>query len=288
MPLRPLLPLLALPVLGLAAPAPLTVAADTRIRHIDYSKDSVILIPVQRGTATRIVLADDERIADNGAATGYTADCAKSELAWCMRADAGGNQVLVRPKSGATSNNLELRTDKRDYSFRFEVLPDATSAAKGNRAPLPAYRVILRYSPPPAMAATAASVAVSATDLLHDARPAPRNWSYSMQILPGSDDIAPAVVFDDGRFTYLQFPANRELPTIYAVGAGGGEARVNFHMDQHDPGLLVVERMARQFVLRLGGAVIGIWNEAYDSYGAAPADGTTVEGVARTFKRAEP
>lgn len=284
--------------------SPDTSAVDARIRYIDYQPDHVAEIAVQRGTATRIVLAADEHILRDGAGTGFSADCAKPELEWCMRADPGSNQVLVRPKAGATGNNLELRTDKRDYSFHFSVLPDAAAPRQQRRQPVqqvkqgqlvqPAYRIMFRYSTDPANNGSnanngsAAPPKPGAAQLIAAARPAPRNWQYSMQVMPGANDIVPALVFDDGRFTYLQFPANREMPTIYAIGAGDAEARVNFHIDPHDPGLLVVERMARRYVLRLGRAVVGLWNDAYDSYGSAPADGTTVEGVRRALRQEQP
>jgi len=260
--------------------------ADGLIGYIDYRPDQVIQVAVQRGTATRIVLADDEHILRDGAATGYAADCSKPEYAWCMHADQGSNQVLVRPKEGATVNNLELRTDKRDYSFRF-VVADALHPGRRARKAMPngtpLYRVIFRY-PGTGASATAVPPTQTAAELIRTARPHPRNWQYSMQIMAGSEDIVPSLVFDDGHFTYFQFPANREMPTIFVLSSAREEARVNFHIDEHDPGLVVVERMGRQFVLRLGDAVVGIWNDAYDSYGIPPHDGTTVEGVTRTMR----
>lgn len=294
----PLLGAMASPGLALAAAAaqppvaPAPATADARIRYVDYRVDAVTLIPVQRGVATRIVLAADEHILRDGAGTGYAADCNKNELDWCMRADAGGNQVLIRPKPGATSNNLELRTDKRDYSFRFEVLSDAAPGPRAKRhavRPLPAYRVIFRY-PPAATEALAGGVPppASAAELIRDARPAPRNWLYTMQALAGGEDIAPTLVFDDGRFTYLQFAANRELPTVYYIGAGGQEARVNFHIAAHDASLLVVERVAPRLVLRLGAAVVGLWNDADANHGVPPRKGTTIDGLVRELQQGEP
>lgn len=278
-----------------AAQTPQPVGGDPHIRYAVYRPDEVTVITVQRGTATRIVLAGDEKILRDGTATGFPADCTKAELEWCMHAEPGSNQILVKPKDGATHNNLELRTDKRDYSFRFEVA--AKAAAHGHAADSAMYRVSFRY-PQAARAqqleqllgsAVPQPVASSNADaVIQDARPQPRNWRYTMQVLPGAEDIVPAIVFDDGRFTYFQFPANRELPTIYYVSPSGEEARVNFHIDAQDAGLAVVERMARRFVLRLGGATIGIWNDAFDSYGLPPKDGTTVDGLVRTVRKETP
>ena len=102
-----------------------------------------------------------------------------------------------------------------------------------------------------------------------------------MQVMHGAEDIAPSLVFDDGRFTYFKFPANREVPTLYYIAPSGDEARINFHMEGD---LAVVQRMGRRFVLRLGQSVVGIWNEAFDADGVAPKDGTTIDGVTRTLR----
>lgn len=268
---------------------------DPRIRYVVYNRDDVVEVPVRRGTVTRIVLAPNEKIAPDGAAIGFPADCTKPDLEWCIRADAGSNQVLVKPKDGASHNNLELRTDLRDYSFAFRVLPNAAArdalAPHDQSASGPAYRVVFRY-PASAPASITAGDAITKTadhdsllqERLAQAKPVPRNWRYAMQSLKGSDDIRPALVFDDGRFTYFRFPENREIPTIYAVTGKGEEARVNFHMDSGDATLAVVERVARQFVLRLGGAAVGVWNEGFDPDGVASKEGTTINGVSRILR----
>lgn len=286
---------LSLPVQ--AAQLPAASQKDARIRYVNYRGDDVTLVRVQRGTATRIVLGSDEHILADGSATGFAADCSKPELEWCIRADSGTNHILVKPKDGATHNNLELKTDKRDYSFAFRVLPDAGAGAQrganerdGNA---PMFRVVFRYPLAlPPLHSTAADMTLTSASAAQpeggtSRPPASRNWRYSMQILKGAHDIAPSLVFDDGRFTYFRFPANREMPAIFHVAPSGEEARVNHHIDEHDDALVVVERMSRRFVLRLGGATVGIWNDAFDPDGVAPKNGTTVDGVMRAL-RAEP
>ena len=280
-----------------AAQIPSAGRHDARVSYVTYSRDDVTVIPVQRGTVTRIILADDEKIVRDGSATGFAADCSKQELEWCIRADVGASQVLVKPKDGATNNNLELKTDKRDYSFSFQVLPDARKAASGQEPQSlgrkPMYRVIFRYRvvPPAPALLTAQSGNADPSDSvvlagrLARSRPQARNWNYTMQVMKGAEDVAPSLAFDDGRFTYFQFPANREVPTIFYVSPAGEEARVNFHMDETDKSLLVVERLGRRFILRLGHATVGIWNEDFDPDGVAPRDGTTIEGVVRELRK---
>jgi type IV secretion system protein VirB9 len=267
-------------------------ADPARVRHVAYDAGQITTVHVQRGTATRIVLATDERILADGAASGFDGDCSVADAEWCIRADAGSSVILVKPKDGATHNNLELRTDQRDYSFRFQVVPDQAKAKSkgGTRTAAtgsPDYRVVFRYQPkikPLASITDGTPSPRTARELLADARPVPRNWRYSMQVLDGAAGFVPETVFDDGRFTYFRFPANRELPTVFYVSSAGEEGRVNFHIDEHAPDTVVVERLAPQFILRLGKTAIGVWNDAFDATGLAPQDGTAVDGVTRILR----
>lgn len=285
---------------ALSAELPSPSQNDPRVRYITYKKDEVTVITVRRGTVTRIVLGDDEKILKDNAATGFPSDCSKAEQEWCVRADVGSNQIWLKPKDNATYNNLELKTDKRDYSFDFRILADAPKAldkkvpAREVLASEPMFRVIFRYpiQAPllPASFFSNQSIAPPVnpnavlTERLAVASPKPVNWKYSMQVLKGAEDIAPSMVFDDGRFTYFRFPANREWPTIFYISPSGEEVRINFHVDDKDEELAVVQRMGRRFVLRVGSAVVGVWNDAFDPNGIAPKDGVTVDGVVRVIR----
>lgn len=277
-----------------AADLPQPSGFDARVRYVDYRKDDVTVVNVRRGAVTRIVLADDEKIV--AAATGFGADCSKEVAEWCVRADVGSNQIWVKPRDGATYNNLELKTDKRDYSFDFRLLRDVKGAVPdlegAHLQSEPMFRVIFRYDPP-ALPVTAASVLSMDTAVappterqivdarVRDSKPVIRNTKYSMQVLKGAEDIVPSLVFDDGRFTYFRFANNREIPTIFFISPNGEEARINFEMEGD---LAMVQRMGRRFVLRLGKAVVGVWNEAFDADGVAPVQATTVDGVERVVR----
>ncbi len=280
-----------------AAELPAPGERDQRVRYVTYKQDEVTTIHVSRGVITRIVLGEDEQIVT--AATGFQGDCAKPEAEWCIRADVGTNHVWVKPKDHATHNNLEIRTDKRDYSLEFQVLTDhkpgrSRKPSDGQGPEEAMYRVIFRHplplpNPQSVMALnTALDQAKQAredqqtlADRLASFTPEPKNWAYSMEVVPGSDEIAPALVFDDGRFTYFSFPPNRDIPAIFYLSPVGEETRLNVHMEKE---FAVVERMGRRFVLRLGQAVVGVWNEAYERDGVPPANGVTVSGVSRLLR----
>ena len=280
-----------------AAELPEPGSRDQRVRYVTYKQDEVTTIHVSRGVITRIVLGEDEQIVT--AATGFQGDCAKPEAEWCIRADVGTNHVWVKPKDHATHNNLEIRTDKRDYSLEFQVLADHKPArsrkpSDGHGPEEAMYRVIFRHpiplpNPQSVMALTGAldqakqarEEQQTLADRLAAFTPEPKNWAYSMEVVPGSDEIAPALVFDDGRFTYFSFPPNRDIPAIFYLSPVGEETRLNVHMEKE---FAVVERMSRRFVLRLGQAVVGVWNEAYERDGVPPANGVTVSGVSRLLR----
>ena len=275
------------------APAFATGPADPRLREITYDRQTVVTVPVKRGVVTLIVLDSDESILE--VASGLGADCTKVEAAWCVAAQPGGRDLFVKPKSSASdANTLAVVTDRRVHSFRFVVLADSDP-----RPPL--YRLLIRaparpQSSPPVpphlniqeVTALTALPAISITpppqQLVAErmqARPEIRNTRYSIAEGKASQDIVPTLIFDDGRFTYLRFPGNRDLPSVFHVLGDGSETLVNVRMEDD---LMVVDRVSPRLMLRAGAAVVGIWNDAFDIDGQKAENGTTVPGVRRTLR----
>ena len=264
-----------------AASAQPTVSsrADARIRTVVYAPDQVITIAVARGVATQIVLPEDETISGEPA-MGKGADCRQPEHHWCV--DHSAQDVFVKPKLDADWNTMNLTTNRHRYAFVFKALP-----------PGQALEAALRVSivTPPAPAAPVAAVDLGPAPLTAQqlvanrmqAEPKVRNKNYSVAVGKNSEEIVPVMVFDDGTQTYFSFPNNRPLPTVFQTSPDLSEEMVNVRM-QGD--LLVADRVARRFVLRLGGSVIAIINEAFDIDGVPPVDGTTVPGVARVLRTA--
>ena len=88
-------------------------------------------------------------------------------------------------------------------------------------------------------------------------QPVERNAAYSYD---GSSKTLPIKVFDDGQDTYFTFRTEEDLPAVFAVDPDGGEAVVNTR--QRD-GYIVVDQIARGFVLRRGSEVTRIYNDAF-------------------------
>ncbi len=86
------------------------------------------------------------------------------------------------------------------------------------------------------------------------------NYQYT-----GEPSIAPLKVFDNGEFTYFQFPKkNAEIPAIFTVDAAGFESLVNFRAAGQ---YIIVERVAPQFTLRDGPDIVCVYNTTMYSNG---------------------
>ena len=262
-----------------ANPADSVKGADPRLRTVAFSPDAVVDVPVRRGQITQIVLGDDELIVGTPM-SGKGANCADETHTWCIAQQ--GRDLFVKPKTGASSNNLIVITDRRRHVFALHPVDGGGVALMRLTVSAPAPVSTL----PRLAAAPMYTVPVPTAKELIEARwqvkPAVRNADYSVATGKGSEDIVPVMVFDDGTQTYFSFPNNRPLPAIFQTAPDGSEEMVNARMDADD--LLVADRVGRRFLLRLGESVVSIINEAFDLDGVAPTRGTTVPGVSRVLK----
>jgi type IV secretion system protein VirB9 len=277
-----------------AATIPGRSSSDERVRYVDYKADDVVVIATALGVVTRIVFADGENIA-RPVDSGFASNCEDSTNEWCIHADVGQNQITVKPRRGATQNNLEVSTTKRDYSFVMHKMD-------GNEKAMAVYyRVIFRY-PMPALPLSQKQALSKDGAPLQAALPSSkyispnvRNTDYSFKAEGASRSLQPSVIFDDGRFTYFKFENAREVPAVFATDAKGEEIRVSFHAERllSDPqnpeaeverDYLVLNRVAPMWRLRIEDLVAEIVNNKYDPKGVETYNGTTVPTLRRVNK----
>lgn len=202
---------------------------------------------------------------------------------WDVDSTIGSAVVTVKPRHKAENSNLILQAAGRSYLIALDVIPEH-SPCKGEwqlSFQLPAPPVVLMAEPPALVAAREARALREATQEV----PVGRNWSYSMQALPGSDDIVPTEVYDDGRFTFIRIPGNRELPSVFRISSDGTESFVERHMEGRD--VMVVHDVSRQWVLRLDKQTVGLWNEAFDIEGIPPVAGARSDRIQRVIRGGE-
>ena len=245
-------------------------AAQTRVET--FQPGHVFRLQARRGYVSEIRLGAGDSI--SSPPLGGDSD------GWDVISPIGAMVVTVKPRLKAENSNLILQAGGRSYLIALEVIPEH-SPCKGEwqlSFQLPAPPVMLMAEPPALVAAREARALQEAAQDV----PAGRNWSYSMQALPGSDDIVPTEVYDDGRFTFIRIPGNRELPSVFRVSSDGTESFVERHMEGRD--LMAVHDVSRQWVLRLDHQTVGLWNEAFDIEGVPPVAGARSERVQRVIR----
>lgn len=270
----------------LALDVPAGSAADGRVKQIAYNEQDVVAIYSYPGIATQVVLGEGESVLDK--ATGFSDGWEvidRRNIVYIkprslqLAGDANTAAVVAEPEPGTWDTNLIVTTDRRTYVFQLFLLASRAGSKKLEYDPRMAFRVQFTYPQAAAARAVAAQERTATSERL-SASNAVRNLNYTMKAARKSGAIAPSSAYDDGRFTYLEFPPNGELPNVYLVGEDKQESLVNTHMSGDT---LVVQRVAPKLMLRLGRQAVAIFNESYDAKGVASQSGTTVPGVQRVL-----
>lgn len=179
-----------------------------------------------------------------------------------------GNRLFVMPFKGATRINLTALTAKNSFNFDITPLPN-----NPKNLPLRVARLVIQEKPTPKKSSLPAVLQKppSETDQRLNTEIQPisrerRNREYSLQIVSETVDVRPREVFDNGKFTFFKFPANMEIPAIYkSIPDTKEEWIVNSHREGD---YLVMQSIAPLWTLRIGGTVLGVFNDAYDAVGA--------------------
>lgn len=268
-----------------AADIPQGSKFDNRIQYVNYNAGDVVVVRSIAGTGSRLVFSANETILDvaSGFSQGWEFSDRNNVLYIKAKSLKGENGMApMPPEAGKWDTNLMVKTNLRLYDFDLKLLSGSSSARVPANQQI-AYRVEFKYPEEEAALAKQHEEKKKAQAKL-DAESEPRNWNYSMQIGDASDNIAPTMAYDDGRFTYLKFPNNRDFPAAFLVASDKSESLVNSHIDPAKPDVLVIQRVSREMVLRLGNAVVGIYNDSFDADGIPANDGTTVPGVKRILR----
>lgn len=219
-----------------AAPAGAVVprpgVGDPRIYVVDYEPSQVVEVHGVLGFQLSLEFDPAERI--ENVAIG-------DSLGWQVTPNRRANLLFLKPMSLRPDTNMTVVTNLRRYNFQLSVARKAPSRAIPFTIrfiyPAPAVAFVEPPAPPPP--------------------PVEANTAYSYD---GSPKNLPVKVFDDGRDTYFTFGAHEDMPAIFAIDADGGEAVVNTR--QRD-GYVVIDRIARGFVLRRGKEVTHIYNDGF-------------------------
>jgi type IV secretion system protein VirB9 len=217
-------------------------AEDPRIRTVFYDPDQVVAVVGDLGYQMMIEFGDGEHIENVSIG---------DALGWQVTPNKKATLLFLKPVAKGALTNMTVVTDRRRYAFELR----ARASRPGGRRDM-TYLIRFLYPPePPPPAAQAAPP---------PAPPVMRNRAYSYT---GSRAVLPALVFDDGRFTYFRWPDGSATPALFLVEKDGSESLVNYGVRD---GFQIVEQIAPRFVLRNGKEIAYVINDAWREPSAGP------------------
>ncbi|AAK65369.1 P-type conjugative transfer protein VirB9 [Sinorhizobium meliloti] len=260
---------------ALALEIPRGATQDSRVRFVDYQPYNITRIIGSLRSSVQVEFAPDEEIAH--VALG-------NSVAWEVA--PAGNILFLKPRENQPVTNISVVTTRRDGSTRSYQMELTVRDGKVEVGQNTYFYVKYRYPADEAerrrQAAAARAIAAQAKEAdnvlaIHEAY-GPRNWRYSAQ---GAQALEPQSVYDNGKVTTFAFVGNQEMPAIYIENSDGSESLVPKSVDGN---LVLVHAISRKFILRRGGDVLCVFNEAYDRVGINPDTSTTSPSVERIVR----
>ncbi|MQB33760.1 P-type conjugative transfer protein VirB9 [Rhizobium rhizogenes] len=260
---------------ALALETPRGAPQDSRIRFVDYQPYNIAKVVGSLRSSVQVEFAADEEIAH--VALGNT-------VAWEVA--PAGNILFLKARENQPVTNISVVTTRRDgstRSYQMELTVRDGPVAGGQdtyfyvKYRYPADDAERRRQEATARARAAQAGQADTVLALHE-QYGPRNWGYTAQ---GSAALEPQAVYDNGKITTFAFTGNQEMPAIYMENSDGTESLVPKSVDGD---LVLAHAISRKFILRRGGDVLCIFNEAYDPVGINPDTNTTSPSVERVVK----
>lgn len=262
--------LLLLAMAALVTPAayanwvPARGTVDTRIRTAPYSADQVYQLYGYVGYQIDIEFSRGERFL--GLAAGDMN---------ALSFKAEGNHLFLKPRLSHVHTNLTILTSEREYEFDYSASPGAPDPTLGEVI------YALKFTYPQSRSASAA--ALQRGRITKDLRDAPRDaFKNTDYWYCGRPELKPVSAWDDGARTWIEFGARSELPAIFVKNDDGSESLVNFSIERSD---IVVQRIAKRFVLRRGKLTGCIVNKGFMGAGVRLGSGTVSPAVRRVTRR---
>ena len=245
---------------------------DKRVVYTDFNKDDVFQIYGKNGYTTVVQFANDEVILDmaSGFSQGWDFQdrrnfifikpkAYESSFAIDEMGETVNKKMIIEPTPEEWKTNLIVLTNKREYIFNLDLNVEKNSFFKFTFS-YPADEM-KKEDLKMALLKQEAEKEELKTELNRTATP--RNWDYYMNINPESENISPTFAYDDGQFTYLGFDSTKDIPSIFLY-ENEKESILNNHIKKEgNYDVLVIQKTAKQIVLRSGKRIVGILNKSF-------------------------
>lgn len=248
---------------GRAATVPPAGKVDARVRVVVYNPADVVTLRGYVGYQIHLQFAEGEAFVNLGSGDNGAFDVG-----------AERNHFFIKPKEARASTNFTVLTNRRAYHFDYIVSSVAPAGAATRHM---VYSIHFTYPEDEARAAEAGEARRRTEARMSEgATERPRNADYWFC---GSDSLKPLSAHDDGVQTRLRFQAQSDFPAMFVRNDDGSESLLNFNVEADE---VVIQRVARRFVLRRGGLVGSVVNRSLAGGGARTPTHTSAEGVQRT------
>jgi len=246
---------------------------DKTMVYTNFNKDDVFQLYAKDGYTTLVQFAKDEIILDM--ATGFSAGwdiqdrrnyifikpkAYESQFSVDEDGEVAQKKTVVQPNSKDWKTNLIVLTNKKEYIFNLDLKEQSQTSH---------FKVTFNY-PKDEMLKEERRLAKEKvkeekqeiiTELNRNS--VPKNWDYMMNINKESENIAPVFAYDDGQFTYLGFDSTKDMPSAFLY-ENDKESILNTHIKKDgNYDVLVIQKTAKQIVLRSGQRVVGILNNSF-------------------------
>ena len=251
---------------------PKSTLFDKRVVYTNFNKDDVFQIFAKNGYTTVIQFAEDERILDmaSGFSSGWDIQDRRnfvfikpksyeSNFAIDELGETVNKKMIIDPNPNDWKTNLIVLTNKREYVFNLDLNTDKNSY----------FKFTFKY-PQEELNKKQQQEKIKKEIIQKDEireelnkTAIPRNWDYYMNQNKYSENISPTFAYDDGQFTYLGFNSIKDIPSVFLY-ENDKESILNTHIKKDgNYDVLVIQKTAKQFVLRSGDRIVGIWNKSF-------------------------
>lgn len=229
---------------------------DARIRTYAYTPDVVYTLPVTVGMHTHVQLGSDERLVELPR-LGET-------VQW--RVTGNARNLYIKALRADIRTSLTLVTSKRVYQFELRSTTQPGERIQKAVFNYPDDEDLQALSQSIEMATTAAQVSAERRQeerarqeaRKEDLAPAPVDaHNLSFYRVEGKEPFSRMHVYDDGVMTWMRMPrGTQDAPAVFEVDHAGKLMPVNYtwadRKDARDPDVIIVDRIASKWMLKLG------------------------------------
>ncbi|MBX0793968.1 P-type conjugative transfer protein VirB9 [Campylobacter jejuni] len=273
---------------------PKTSIFDKRIAYAVYNANDVFQVNAKNGYVSVLEFGLDERIINT--ATGFAQGwdliekdnllfikpkAYKTQLVQQDSNNIGENQTsqefVVDPNPSDWKTNLIVITNLNTYVFDLKLVTKNSNTT---------YKLSFSYPQKELKTAKEFLEAQEQESIRTDLNKntIPRNWDFYMKVNKGSEDISPNFAYDDGVFTYLGFDNTKTFPAVFMY-ENRKESILNTHIKKDgNYDVLVIQKIAKQILLRSGDKVVGIFNRGYAKNPLRKTRETSNENIQREIK----